>query len=163
MLVSELDPDMQETWGVYGLYPNFEWLPADAGLVYWAKGKLWRVAFPSGEITEIPFHVEDERTIFDAPRPQVAVGERTFTTQMVRFARTSPSGEGVVFESLGKLWLKRADAPPEPLTNHGSARHEYSPVWAPDSKFIYFLSWTDGAGVSSSHIGSWPRRENMAC
>ena len=94
---------MQETWGVYGLYPNFEWLPADAGLVYWAKGKLWRVTFPSGEITEIPFHVEDERTIFDAPRPQVAVGEPTFTTQMVRFARTSPSGEAVVFESLGKL------------------------------------------------------------
>ena len=159
MLVSELDPDMQETWGVYGLYPNFEWLPADAGLVYWAKGKLWRVAFPSGEITEIPFHVEDERTIFDAPRPQVAVGEPTFTTRMVRFARTSPSGESVVFESLGKLWLKRADTSPKPLTNHDSARHEYSPVWAPDGKSIYFLSWTDGAGSEVHRISARGRGE----
>ena len=77
MLVSEM---ICRRLGASMVFTRISRLPADAGLVYWAKGKLWRVAFPSGEITEIPFH-EDERTIFDAPRPQVAVGEPTFTTR----------------------------------------------------------------------------------
>ena len=159
MLVEDLDPDMQETWGVYGLYPNFAWLPNDAGLVYWAKGRLWQVAFPSGDIREIPFHIKDERVIYSAPRPAVAVGADTFDTAMVRFAQTAPDGEHVVFESLGKLWIQSTGGAPKPLTNHQDARHEYSPVWAPDGRELYFFSWTDLEGTQLHRISRKGRAE----
>lgn len=161
MLVDDLDPDMQETWGVYGLYPNFAWLPDDAGLVYWAKGRLWRVDFPSADVREIPFRVQGERTVYPAPRPSVAVGGAAFDTAMVRFAQTSPDGSQVVFESLGQLWIKSEGATPRPLTDHSLDRHEYSPVWSPNGREIYFFSWTDREGTKLHRISKKGRGETL--
>ncbi|MBT3425396.1 MAG: amidohydrolase family protein [Gammaproteobacteria bacterium] len=143
MLVSDLDPDMQETWGVYGLYPNMAWTPDSRSLVYWAKGRIWRVDTASGEVTLIPFKVNNERAIFPAPDVQVAVAPDQFTTKMVRFASASPSGDRIVFESLGQLWLKHRDKPPRPLTRDKLAGHDYAPVWSSDGKKIYFVRWQD--------------------
>ena len=43
MLVDDLDPDMQETWAVQGAYPTMAWMPDSQEIVYWSKGKIWRV------------------------------------------------------------------------------------------------------------------------
>lgn len=143
MLVSDLDPDMQETWGVYGLYPNMAWTPDSRSLIYWSKGHIWRVETATGEIALIPFQVNNERAIFPAPDVKVAVAPDQFTTKMVRFASASPSAEAIVFESLGRLWLKDRDKPPRRLTRDKPAGHDYSPVWSSDGRKIYFLRWQD--------------------
>ncbi|MEQ8515351.1 MAG: amidohydrolase family protein [Chromatocurvus sp.] len=142
MLFDALDQDMQETWAVHGLYPGMAWTPDSEEIVFWAQGRIWRLAVDSGEMAEIPFHVRDSRSIYPAVRFPVDVAPDTFTTKMVRFAQRSPDGKSVVFESLGQLFVKRGDAAPVPLT---SAQEGFDawPVWSRDSRHIFFLRWSD--------------------
>ncbi|MFO7550643.1 MAG: amidohydrolase family protein [Haliea sp.] len=143
MLFDALDLDMQETWAVHGLYPNMAWTPDSRNIVFWAQGKIWRLAVASGEVAEIPFSVQDSRDIYPAVRFPVEVAPEQFRTRMVRFAQPSPDGSAVVFESLGQLYVKRGDSGPRRLTSDDSSGFDYAPVWTPDGREILFLRWSD--------------------
>ena len=94
-LYKGLDKDMQEVWAVHGTYPNMSWMPDSKSIVFWAGGGIRRVDVASGQVSDIPFRVEDTRSVYDAPRPQVDVAPDTFTTHMVRHAELSPDGKHV--------------------------------------------------------------------
>ena len=145
MLVDDLDPDMQETWGVYGLYPNMAWLPDSQGLIYWADGGFFKVDLVTGERTGIAFRVQDQRSFFGPPEVEVSVSDETFKTRMVRFARSSPKNDDVVFESLGQLFIKRGASAPKPLLKDMADYHVFAPVFDQSGVRIYFLSWSDAA------------------
>lgn len=137
-----LDLDNQETWAVNGVYPNIAWLPDNSGLVYWAGGKINRVDIARNTVSEIPFRVQDTRTLLSPPELSVEVSPEVFNTRMARFASTSPDASAVVFESLGRLWIKRGERAPQRLTKD-SEGFEYSPVWSTDGSKVYFLHWQD--------------------
>ncbi|MDA0897103.1 MAG: hypothetical protein O3A71_09835 [Proteobacteria bacterium] len=143
MVYAELDPDMQETWAVHGFYPTMEWTPSSDAIVFWAKGKIFKLDIASETATEIPFHVADTRQIYPPLRGTVAVAPDTFATKMVRYPQPSPDGASVVFESLGQLFIKRGESPPERLTRGDHEGFDYSPIYSPDGTYIYFLRWTD--------------------
>lgn len=146
-----LDQDMQETWGVQGMYPNMDWSPDSKTLYFWAGGKIRKVDLGSGAAVEIPFHVADSRTVIDPPRPQVEVAPASFDTKMARFATASPDGRTVVFETLGKLWVKdSAGGAPRRLTRDTSDRLELHPSWSRDGSKIAFVTWTD-EGLGAVH------------
>ena len=46
-----LDQDVQETWAVTGVYPNMDWTPDSKSVVFWAGGKIRRVAAREGAST----------------------------------------------------------------------------------------------------------------
>ena len=144
LIVSGLDPDMQETWAVYGFYPSMAWMPGSNEIVYWAGGKIWRVGLGGTEPVEIPFKIQHSREFFEAPSPTIAVSPDTFSTKMVRFATRSPDGSAVVFESLGKLFIKKGDERPVRLTEHKTG-FEYYPVWTPDGRQLVYMHWHDDA------------------
>ena len=138
-----LDQDVQETWAVTGVYPNMAWLPDSGSLVFWAGGKIRRIDADGGNAREIPFAIDDTRGVIDAPHPQVAVAPDRFATAMPRFASVSPDGRQVVFESLGKLWVKPvAGGSPQRLTRGGDG-FELFPSWSRDGRRIVFVDWTD--------------------
>ncbi|WP_448501488.1 amidohydrolase family protein [Sphingomonas sp.] len=138
-----LDQDVQETWAVTGVYPNMAWMPGDREIVLWAGGRLRRVDIESGTARDIPFRVNDTRAVASAPHPDIAVGSEAFQTRMPRFAATSPDGRQVVFESLGKLWVKpAAGGAARRLTRSGEGR-ELFPAWSRDGGTIAFVDWTD--------------------
>jgi len=140
----ELDSDMQEVWGVHGLYPNFDWTPDSESLVFWAGGKIRRIDVESRDVTDIPFRVRDTRTVYDPPRPEIAVAPAAFDTKMVRNAAVSPDGDRVVFESLGRLYVKSLpDGAPRPLTRDRGDRFEFFPAWSRDGSRIAFVTWND--------------------
>lgn len=143
MLFDGLDLDMQETWAVHGLYPTMEWTPDSRDIVFWAQGKLWRLNTANESLAEIPFEVSGSRDIYPAVRFPVKVAPEEFDTRMVRFATASPDGKAVVFESLGRLYVKRGDNAPQRLTNGDADGFDYAPVWSPDSREILFLRWSD--------------------
>ena len=154
MLFDALDPDMQEIWAVQGLYPNMDWTPDSRQLVFWAQGKIWKIAVASGEREEIPFRVKDSRELYPPIQFPVEVAPDQFDTRMVRFARRSPDGSAVVFESLGELYIKRGDSAPQRLSREEDQGFDYSPVWSPDSKTIYFLRWNDEALTSLRRVSA---------
>lgn len=139
-----LDQDNQEVWGVQGLYPNMDWTPDSKSIVFWAGGKIRRIDVESKAVTDIGFHIQDTRTVFDAPRMTVDVAPETFKTTMVRNAEVSPDGSKVVFESAGYLYLMALpDGEPALLTRDSRDHFEYDPTWSRDGRNIAFVTWSD--------------------
>jgi len=139
-----LDQDVQETWAVNGVYPNMAWTPDSKTIVFWAGGKLRRIGSDGADAAVIPFRIDDSRVVIDAKHPQVEVAPDKFTTKMARFASVSPDGSRVVFESLGKLWLKpTADGTAKRLVSGNSDDFELFPAWSRDGRSIVFVGWSD--------------------
>jgi len=96
------------------------------------------------QATDIEFHVQDTRSVYDPPRPKVDVAPDRFDTTMVRHAEMSPDGSKVVFESAGRLYTKSLpDGLPKRLTSDADDHFEYDPTWSRDAKSIAFISWDD--------------------
>ena len=138
-----LDQDVQETWAVTGVYPNMAWTPDSKSVVFWAGGKIRRVGSDGSGAAEIPFRVNDTRVVIDATHPAVEIAPDRFMTKMPRWAQVSPDGRQVVFETLGKLWVKpMAGGTAKRLTGTGDGL-EMWPAWSRDGKTIAFVGWTD--------------------
>ncbi|MBX3595362.1 amidohydrolase family protein [Sphingomonas sp.] len=140
-----LDQDVQETWAVTGVYPNMDWTPDSKSVVFWAGGKIRRVDADGANATVIPFRVADTRAVAMAPHPQIAVAPASFSTKMPRFAAVSPDGGRVVFESLGKLWVKpTAGGAARRLTSLAESEGlELFPAWSRDGRTIAYVQWSD--------------------
>ncbi|MGB5346050.1 MAG: hypothetical protein WBN23_07795, partial [Woeseia sp.] len=152
LLYRGLDSDLQEVWGVLGLYPNFDWMPDGSGIVFWAGGGIKRVDVKSGSVQEIPFRVRDTRSVYQAPRPATEVAPDTFMTKMVRHAAVSPDGARVVFESGGRLYLKALpNGEPRLLTRDAADHFEFFPSWSRDGGSIAFVTWSDSE-LSHVHV-----------
>ncbi|HEX8481264.1 MAG TPA: amidohydrolase family protein [Allosphingosinicella sp.] len=143
-IYDDLDQDMQETWAVTGVYPNMAWTPDSRSVVFWAGGKLRRVEGNGGAASEIPFRVNDTRVVIDAIHPRVEVAPDRFQTKMPRWASVSPDGRQVVFETLGRLWIKpTAGGAPRPLVRGNDEELELFPAWSRDGRTIVYVGWTD--------------------
>lgn len=148
----DLDQDVQETWAVTGVYPNMDWTPDSREIIFWAGGKIRRVAADGSASAVIPFQVSDTRGFANAPHPTIPVAPDSFTTKMPRFAAVSPDGRTVVFESLGKLYSKPMSGGTAKRLTSGSER-ELFPSWSRDGRSIVFVGWTD-AGLGQIKIVS---------
>jgi len=143
-LYRELDQDLQEVWSVHGTYPNMDWMPDSKSIVFWAGGGIKRVNVDSLAVSDIPFHVRDTRTVFDAPIPRVDVAPTQFDTTMVRNAEVAPDGSKVVFETAGRLYVQELpDGRPRRLTRDDTGNFENDPTWSRDGRTIAFISWSD--------------------
>ncbi len=138
-----LDRDVQETWAVTGVYPDMAWTPGDSAIVFWAGGKLRRVAPDGSGGSVIPFRIDDTRVIVDAVHPQIAVAPDRVTTRMPRWATVSPDGRTVVFETLGKLWTRPVAGGTAVRLTRGSDELELFPSWSRDGRQIVFVGWSD--------------------
>ncbi len=140
----DLDRDVQETWAVTGVYPNMDWTPDSKSIVFWAGGKIRRIATDGGQASVIPFRIDDTRAIADAPHPRIPVGEDSFDAKMIRFASISPDGRQIIYESLGHLWLKpTGGGAPRRLVSNGGDALELYPAWSRDGSRVAYVSWTD--------------------
>ena len=143
-IYAELDHDLQEVWAVHGVYPNMDWTPDSKSIVFWAGGKLKRIAIDTQAVTDIEFHVNDTRTVYQAPRPKLEVAPASFDSKMVRNAESSPDGSTIVFESGGRLYTRTLpDGRPTRLTSDEDDHFEYDPSWSRDGRHIAFVTWND--------------------
>lgn len=162
-LVDDLNKDQQEAWAIFGVYPNFSWMPNNQEIVFWNKGKINKVNVNTLEATLIPFTVDAKIKIAETLKIDSPVDPTQFTAKVIRQAITSPDQKTLVFNALGHLWAKKLpNGKPKRLTN--GTDFEFEPAFAPDGKTIVFVTWNDenlgaihkvsSSGGSSSAITS---------
>ena len=80
---------------------------------------------------------------------------------MPRFAQFSPDGSKIVFESLGRLWIKSShDSKARRLTQDNSARRELFPSWSSNGRKIAFVAWQDQSLGTLKSINATGGSEN---
>lgn len=138
-----LDRDLQETWAIHGVAPAMAWTPDSKSLVFSANGGLWRVEVGTRVVKSIPFHVKASRRVFDTVRQAHEVAPPVVDVKLARWAQVSPKGDRVVFEALGRLWVKALPSgTPQRLTSQ--QRHsELYPSFTRDGSSIVYATWAD--------------------
>ncbi|MCU7996029.1 amidohydrolase family protein [Shewanella glacialipiscicola] len=143
-LFGELDRDMQETWAIHGVYPTMAWTQDNKDIFFWAKGKINRLNVANKTLTDIPFSVKTDLAVQPSVRFKQNIDKDVFDVKMLRMAQVSPDGSKVVFEALGKLWLKSLpDGKMSRLTELSNGIEELYPQWSRDGKNIVFTTWND--------------------
>ncbi|MDB5089490.1 MAG: amidohydrolase, partial [Mucilaginibacter sp.] len=146
-----LSHDQQETWAVFGVYPNFNWTPNSNNLIFYAKGKIWNLDITSLNTTQIPFEVTSTQSITDALHFQQKVFQDEFPAKMIRQLTTSPDGRVVAFNAAGYIYTKGLpDGRPTRIT--ATTDFEYEPAFSPDGKSLVYVDWTDELKASINKI-----------
>lgn len=141
-LIDSLNKDQQEAWAIFGVYPNFNWMPNNQEIVFWNKGKIHKIDINTLETSVIPFSVDAQVKIAETVRFDTPVAPEEFTAKVIRHAVTSPDGKTLVFSALGHLWSKKLpNGKPKRLTK--SADFEFEPSFSPDGKQLVYVSWND--------------------
>jgi imidazolonepropionase-like amidohydrolase/Tol biopolymer transport system component len=138
----QLSKDQQETWAIFGVYPNFAWMPDSKEIVLYAQGKIWRLNIESYQAKEIPFQATLELSIAEAIKVRQEVAPENFTAKMIRHAITSPDGKMLLFNAAGHIYYKNLpNGTPKRLT--ADDHFEYEPAFSPDGKLIVYTTWND--------------------
>ncbi len=156
----QLSKDQQEVWAIFGVYPNYNWLPDNKHVIMWAKGKIKKINTETGEDEIVPFHTKATHKITDAVFFKQNPAPEEFKAHVIRNARTSPDGSLLVFNASGYLYTKNLpDGKPKRLTKGTDL--EFEPSFSPDGKSIIYVTWNDeekGAIRKVSTKGSDPEK-----
>lgn len=138
----KLSKDQQETWAIFGVYTNYNWLPDNRHIIIWAGGKIRNIDTKTGQAEIIPFKTKATHQITDAVYFKQNPVPESFEAHVIRNAHTSPDGKTVVFNAAGYLWVKKLpEGKPKRLTD--GTDFEYEPSFSPDGKHILFVTWND--------------------
>lgn len=138
----DLDKDQQEAWAIFGIYPNFTWLPNNRDIVFWSGGKINRINTETYETAVIPFTVNVKIDLAETVHFNHKIEDEEFNPKVIRHAVTSPDGSKMVFNAVGYLWTKNLpNGTPTRLTQ--SEDFEFEPSFSPDGSSIVYVTWDD--------------------
>jgi len=100
------------------VYPGSAFTPDSSAIITSYGGRIWRVAVPSGEATEIPFTAHVAQELGPLAKFEYPIDDDTMTVSQIRGARPSPDGTRIVFAALDRVWT--ADLP----AGRGEAREK---------------------------------------
>ncbi|SEL42787.1 Imidazolonepropionase [Aquimarina amphilecti] len=142
-IYDQLNKDQQEAWAIFGVYPNYSWMPNNNEIVFWSSGKINKINIKDSSVTNIEFTVDATLKIAETVHFNTAVAPKEFTAKVIRHAVTSPDGTTLVFSALGNLWSKKLPkGKPKRLTTQNSD-FEFEPSFSPDGQHVVFVTWND--------------------
>ncbi|MCW8125401.1 amidohydrolase family protein [Microbulbifer halophilus] len=142
-IYTELERDLQETFGSHGNYVQYDWMPDSESLIVWSNGKFQHIDADDGDIEEITAHISVDKKVADAVRFPVDVAPETFDVKMIRWAQKSPDGEQVAFQALGKIYIQDADSGERRRLTRQDDHFEFYPSWSRDGRQITYVTWDD--------------------
>ncbi|WP_271424657.1 amidohydrolase family protein [Aequorivita sinensis] len=141
-IYDKLNKDQQEAWAIFGVYPNFNWLPNNNEIIFWSGGKIKKIDVNSLEVTNIPFTANVKIDLAETVHFDNRIETEKFTPKMIRHTVTSPDGKHIVFSALGHLYKKELpNGKPQRLTN--STNFEFEPTFSPNGTEIIYVTWND--------------------
>jgi len=156
-----LNKDQQEAWAIFGVYPNFNWMPGNKEIIFWSGGKINKVNIETLATSVIPFTADVILKIAETVHFNNPVAPENFEAKVIRHAVTSPDGQTLVFSAVGKLWKKQLpNGTPQRLTNQNTD-FEFEPAFSPDGRTIVYVTWNDenaGAVHTISSTGGTSRK-----
>ncbi|WP_405207520.1 amidohydrolase family protein [Aquimarina sp. LLG6339-5] len=142
-IYDQLNKDQQEAWAIFGVYPNFSWMPNNQEIIFWSAGKIHKINVDNANVTNIPFTVNATLKIAETVHFNAPVSPKEFTAKVIRHAVTAPDKKTLVFSALGHLWSKKLPkGKPQRLTTQ-NADFEFEPSFSPDGRNIVFVTWND--------------------
>lgn len=159
-IYDQLNKDQQEAWAIFGVYPNFNWMPNNEEIVFWSGGKINKINIHSLETVDIPFQVDAQIKIASPLKFKYPVFEENFEAKVIRHAVTSPDESSLVFSALGHLWIKKLpNGTPKRITSGDD--FEFEPSFSTDGKHLVYVTWNDenlGAIYKVAIKGGTPKK-----
>jgi hypothetical protein len=138
-----------------GIMPPSAFTPDAKAFITAHSGKLWRIAVPSGEMTEIPFRADVRLTyrpqhVFPRPVSQ----DSLVHARRIANAMLAPDGSALAFSALYHIWVQPLPSgTPRRLTTLTGVSEAF-PTWSPDGRTIAFVTWSDERG--EGHVYTIP-------
>ena len=138
-----LNKDQQEAWAIFGVYPNFDWMPNNEDIVFWSGGKINKVNIKNYNTSVIPFTADVTLQIAETVHFKSPVAPDEFDVKVIRHATTSPDGKTLVFSALGKLYKKSLpNGKPQRITSQNDD-FEFEPSFSADGQRLVYVTWND--------------------
>lgn len=99
-LYDKLNKDQQEAWAIFGVYPNFDWMPNNNEIVFWSGGKINKIDITNLNVSNIPFSADVKIDLAKTVHTTTPIETNSFTPKVIRHAVTSPDGKLLVFNAL---------------------------------------------------------------
>ena len=151
-LINNVTRDDQESRATRDTFPGYDFMPDGKSLIVPLNGKIAKVDFATGQVTNIPFLVNVEAEIGPRVHFSYKVDDSpTVKARLIRYPAISPDGKRVAFTAFNRIYVK--DLPggkPVRLTN--SEDGEFMPAWSPDGGTIAYVTWTRSGG----HLNTIP-------
>ncbi|NQY17825.1 MAG: PD40 domain-containing protein, partial [Alteromonas sp.] len=142
-LTLELERDMQEGFGSEGYFAYFDWMPDSSEIVYWTGGKFHTINIEDKTTRTMDITVEGTVKYADALRFDVDVAPDEFDVRMIRWSQMSPNGKTVLFQALGKLYVRDVKSGKIKRLTKQNDHDEYYPRFSNDGKKIVYTTWDD--------------------
>ncbi|NDV92200.1 amidohydrolase family protein [Alteromonas sp. 345S023] len=142
-LTLALERDMQEGFGSEGYFAYFDWMPDSDKIVYWTGGKFHTIDVASKTTKTLDIHVNASVQYADALRFDVDVAPDEFDVKTIRWSQMSPNGQTILFQALGKLYVRDVESGKVKRLTKQNAHDEYYPRFSNDGKKIVYTSWND--------------------
>lgn len=146
--------DDQESRATRDLLPGYSFTPDGSAIVLNNEGKIEHIAIADGARTVIPFNAKVKLDIGPDLVQQEKDSEGPVVARLAQTPSLSPSGEMVVFSSLGELYSMalKDDAAPRKIGRAGETA--FQPSWSRDGNFLTYITWEPSGG----HV--WRMRAN---
>ena len=142
-LFLNLERDMQEGFGTEGYFAYFDWTPDAKHIVFWTAGKFHKLDVETQQLSQIPVQLTSTVQYADAVRFDVDVAPQEFDVKMIRWAQKSPDGKTLLFQALGKLYVKNIKSGKVKRLTKQNDHDEYYPRYSNDGKKIVYTTWND--------------------
>jgi imidazolonepropionase-like amidohydrolase/Tol biopolymer transport system component len=139
----ELERDMQEGFGTEGYFAYFDWTPDSTKIMFWTGGKFHTLDVKSKKLETLDLTIKSTLRYADALRFDVDLAPEKFDVKAIRWAQKSPNGKSILFQALGKLYLKDIKSGKVKRLTKQNNHDEYYPRYSNDGKKIVYTTWND--------------------
>lgn len=141
-IYDKLNKDQQEAWAIFGVYPNFDWLPNNTNIIIWSGGKIHNINTETLDVSNIPFNVDVAIDLAETVHTTTPIERDNFQAKVIRDVKTTPNGKTIVFSALGHLYKKdMPNGTPQRLTSNTD--FEFEPALSPNGNEVVFVTWND--------------------